>query len=437
MKIPFYKQPWFAAISIVLAFVMILSFSVNALWQSTFGQINRLNAKANTNIKDSDINVLEKEISKNPISYDKEITNILVLGIDSRDPDEINTRSDTIMILTVNQKQKKLKLTSLQRDMLVPLPDTDEMDKLTHANVYGGPEYMIQTINDILRLDIDRYVVVNMRNLEKIIDKLDGIEIDVPEEAYGFLDPIIDEQNNVFSDTPASPYVTKSGLQVLNGRQSVAYARNRSTAGSDYDRMGYQREVVQAMLTKFLDVNLTQKLEVVKEGMSCVTTNLSETEILGMMQSVLPIVDEEIETLTVPIEGYNTEYSGEVWLNLCDFNGMIPLIQEFIYGKTFDFDPVPEIPGAPNSSSEIDDVPVDEWVTNPEYYEEYYGPTEYYEPTQYYDPNQNLPLETTYDAPNYYPTENVTDPVITDPLPTEAPAIENTVADQPMDGPVY
>ncbi|MGB4609160.1 MAG: LCP family protein [Saccharofermentanales bacterium] len=378
-EISFYKKPWFAAGCIILVFVIILSIGVNALWDNTFGQINVVRETDTDKEKKAYVideqyrDYPELEIGEqkqkqeqkleNPIPYDKDVTNILLLGIDSRDKTQIKERSDAMMILTINKTQKKVKLTSLQRDMLVEMPGRDMMDKLNHANVYGGPEYVMQTVNNMLRLGIDRYVVVNMRGLEKVIDLIDGIEIDVGEEAIPFINANIDETNAVFYDTEQAAHLTSAGIQNLNGRQAVGYARNRSTAGGDYDRMHYQQEVIQGIFNKFTEVSGEKKLELIKEGLSLVTTNLTNEEMLGLLQSVLPILEGKIENLTIPIAGYHTHYSGAAWLNLCDFNGMIPLIQEFIYGKTFPFDPVAIIPGAPNSADAISVVgQIDEWV---------------------------------------------------------------------------
>lgn len=217
--------------------------------------------------------------------------------------------------------------------MLVEMPDRDMMDKLNHANVFGGPEYAMKTVNNMLRLGIDRYVVVNIRGLERVIDLMGGIEIDVQDEAIPFINANIDETNAVFHDTEQAAHLTSAGLQNLNGRQAVGYARNRSTIGGDYDRMHYQQEVIQGIFNKFSEASSETKLELLKEGLSIVTTNLTHEEMLGLLQSILPILDGKIENLTIPIAGYHTHYSGAAWLNLCDFNGMIPLIQEFIFGK--------------------------------------------------------------------------------------------------------
>lgn len=451
-KTAFYTKPWFAAGAIIMVFLIVLSVGANALWQNTFGQINFVAADkkeknldlANLTPEELESLKLETDIEElmPVVPYDKDITNILLLGIDSRDPKAINERSDAMLILTINKTQKKAKLTSLQRDMLVDMPGKDMMDKLNHANSYGGPEYAMKTINNMLRLDLDRYVVVNMRGLEEIVDLVDGIEINVKEDAIQFINNNIDETNKVFSDTPNSPHISSSGKQTLNGRQAVGYARNRSTAGGDYDRMGYQQEVLQGVFSKFMSVGAAKKFDVLKKGFGLVTTNLTNEEIFGMVQSLMPVLDEKLETLTIPIEGYHVHYSGAAWLNLCDFNGMIPLIQKFMYGKTFDFERVVEIPGAPNSSTPIEEAKkIDEWVTpdvtdqfgNPYIQEPDVGVI--YPSQNYVEPSNTTPTfsetQGQVDPPIYVPSPepSATEPPVTPPPVTEPPVTEPPVTD--------
>ncbi len=114
--------------------------------------------------------------------------------------------------------------------------------------------------------------------------------------------------------------------------------------------MNRQRTVIrrEALLDVFMQADLVTKNNIFR-GLDYITTNMSVSELLDVGLNIIPKLDTKIEQLQIPIKGYFREYSGKSWVNLCDFNGMIPLLHEFIFGRTYLFDPVKIIPGAPNS----------------------------------------------------------------------------------------
>ena len=284
----------------------------------------------------------------NPLPDKKGIYNILLLGIDSRDAARIDERSDAMMILTIDQVHGKIKLTSLQRDMLVYIPGVKDPEKLNAANSLGGPLLAMRTVNDTFRLNITKYMVVNMFGMEQIIDLTKGVWIDVRQPEIEWLNGSVSEANSYYPDTEPSALLTQPGRQLLDGRQAVAYARIRYL-DSDYKRMERQRTVIQALLDAFLAADLGTKNRMMASGLSLISTNMTSEEILKIGIDMIPVLSGETDQLQIPIEGYFIEYSGSTWVNLCDFNGMIPLLQEFIFGEIFPFDPVRVIPGAPNS----------------------------------------------------------------------------------------
>lgn len=309
--------------------LLVLLLAAWLFWRSLMGQMNLIDPDKETIPEEYDV---PTESLVHPIPSDKNITNILLLGIDARDPESISERSDAMMILTIDQKNKTLKLTSLQRDMLVYLPGKDQPQKINSANVAGGPALAMRVVNETLRLDISNYVVVNMKGMEEIVEIAGGVMIDVTK-----------------AEIPHIPGVSQAGLQKLNGHQAVSYARIRAV-GTDYGRMQRQRTLMQALLDTFMQANLATKANMISEGLPFITTNLSEGKIMDLGLKVLPIMRGDIGQLQIPIDGFFREYSGASWVNLCDFNGMIPLLQEYIWGRTFPFDRVKEIPGAPNGS---------------------------------------------------------------------------------------
>lgn len=278
------------------------------------------------------------------------ITNILLLGVDNRDAasDSIAERSDSMMILTVDSVHGQIKLTSLQRDMSVYIPGKKGTDKINAANALGGPLLAMRVVSETLRLDIQKFVVVNMAGLEKIIDAAGGVLLDVSEKELKAVNEELAMVNKTFPDTEPSPILEQPGLQLLNGRQAVTYARIRKI-DSDYARMERQREVLQALADAALKAGPARKIDLAQVGLSQITTNLSTREMFLLGLRSLPLLRKPIAQLQIPIEGYYKNVSGEVWKSLCDFNGMIPLLQDFIYGQTFAFDPVKKIDGAPGN----------------------------------------------------------------------------------------
>lgn len=285
------------------------------------------------------------------IPKEEGITNILLLGVDNRNSTVASPteRSDSMIILTIDEKNKKFKLTSLQRDMMVYFPSSDNIHKINSANAEGGPLLAMRVINDTFRLNIEKYVLVNMIGMEKIIDLVGGVPVDVSDSELKALNAELTMINLTFKNTEPAAYLEKTGSQLLDGRQAVTYARIRQN-DDDYHRMGRQREVLQALLDQFLKADLATKTKALNEGLPLIKTNLNNDEILKMGLDLLPMMDATIDQMQIPTAGDFREYSGTIWMNLCDYNAMIPKLQQFIYGKTYAFDKVREIPGAPRSS---------------------------------------------------------------------------------------
>ncbi|MDD2533353.1 MAG: LCP family protein [Eubacteriales bacterium] len=279
------------------------------------------------------------------------VTNILLLGVDNRDKtvESVQERSDSMIILTIDERNKKFKLTSLQRDMMVYFPGSDNLHKLNSANAEGGPLLAMRVINDTFRLNIDQYVVVNMLGMEQIIDLLGGVTVDVSTDEMKALNAELAMINLTFKNTEPAVVLKSTGIQLLDGRQAVTYARIRQN-DDDYHRMSRQREVLQAMFNSFMKADLATKTQVLNAGLPLITTNITDDEIVKMGVDILPMMNATLDQLQIPITGDFREYSGAIWMNLCDYNAMIPKLQQFMYGKTYEFDPVREIPGAPNSS---------------------------------------------------------------------------------------
>ncbi|MDD2533357.1 MAG: LCP family protein [Eubacteriales bacterium] len=315
------------------------------LWVTVNQHVNRFDPQA---VLADEFN-LPADVLKNPLPAVKGITNILLLGVDNRDPESnsIQERSDSMMILTVDSRHGNLKLTSLQRDISVYFPGDKTPNKINSANAIGGPLLAMRVVNDTFRLNITKFVIVNMAGLEQIIDAVDGVTVDVTAKELKAVNEELAMVNKTFPDTIPSPTLETEGVLTLNGRQAVTYARIRKI-DSDYARMERQRDVLQALAKATLTAGPVGQYRLMTVGLSNITTNLSTAEMATIgLRSVL-LLAKPIEQLQIPIDGFFNNVNTDAWKSLCDFNGMIPLLQDFIYGQTFPFDAVKKIKGAPN-----------------------------------------------------------------------------------------
>lgn len=155
---------------------------------------------------------------------------------------------------------KKVKLTSFQRDTLIYIPEPEnDFDKLNHAYWYGKAPLTLKTLNYNFDLDITRYVAFNFDAIEHIIDMIDGIELDVHENELKVTNDYIWHLNSLSGTDEDAPYLTTGGLQTLSGRQAMAYMRNRYV-GDDFDRMNRQNKVMEAMIDKVMNQSYTELL---------------------------------------------------------------------------------------------------------------------------------------------------------------------------------
>lgn len=211
------------------------------------------------------------------------ITNILLAGVDGNNLDKGN-RSDSMMVLTIDEKNNDIRITSLARDTYVQIPGYGE-EKLTHAYAYGGPALLLQTIDKNFGLKIDKYAVVSFSSFEKIIDALGGVEIDVLPKEVSYI-----------------PGVDSDGKQTLNGAEALAYSRIRY-ADDAYQRDNRQRTVMQAAYNK-LSSNPGDLMEIGNTILGYTKTNIPPMEIFKLANKVIKMNFTEFPQLEFPLEGH-------------------------------------------------------------------------------------------------------------------------------------
>lgn len=241
------------------------------------------------------------------------ITNILLAGVDGNNLDKGN-RSDSMMVLTIDEKNNDIRITSLARDTYVQIPGYGE-EKLTHAYAYGGPALLLQTIDKNFGLKIDKYAVVSFSSFEKIIDALGGVEIDVLPKEVSYI-----------------PGVNSAGKQTLNGAEALAYSRIRY-ADDAYQRDNRQRTVMQAAYNK-ISSNPGDLMEIGNTILGYTKTNIPPMEIFKLANKVIKMNFTEFPQLEFPLDGHRegkTVSQEKGWVILWDKEYNNEQLKKFIF----------------------------------------------------------------------------------------------------------
>lgn len=264
--------------------------------------------------------------------YEGMIDNILLVGKDSGDGSK-TSRSDTMIILTIDSINKSLKLTSLARDTLVNIPNRG-FEKLNHAYAYGGVDLLLNTINTNLGLDIKDYAIVDFNSFIEIIDTLEGVDITIDEREIEHLNKVIEACYSLsFSKEGNIEYITSSGEQNLNGYQALAYARIRKI-DSIYKRDERQRKILTNIAYKLSNTSITKYPSIVKSLVKYVDVNISINKIMKIALKSHELASYEIKQLEFPQESYRNETKlNDSFVIDWDKEKNIEILKKFMYGN--------------------------------------------------------------------------------------------------------
>lgn len=230
--------------------------------------------------KTTDVKQTEKKEEEKKKGY----RNIALFGVDARDGElGRGTRSDTIMIASINQDTQEIKLISVFRDTYLNLGN-DSYNKCNTAYAQGGPEQAINMLNMNLDLDITDYVTIGFSGLIDAVDALGGVEIEVTDSEISHLN----NYQLCMAEELGVDYipVEQSGKQLLNGMQATAYCRIRYTKGDDFRRAERQRDVIRAMMDKAGGASVSTLTDMVNAVLPQVETSLDVNEILSVLGSI-------------------------------------------------------------------------------------------------------------------------------------------------------
>lgn len=270
---------WFLRLSIgkkvavCLLGVLICLIASGVIYVSA--KLNKLNTE-DIPKKNIAVNDLEEGVGEG-------FTNFALFGSDSRaaGADE-GTRTDCIIVASLNNKTREVKMVSVYRDSLLDIGE-GTLNKCNGAYSHGGAKQAIDMLNTNLDLEIEDYVTVDFAAISDVIDLLGGVEIEVSEVELPYLNKFLGETAQV-AGKKANP-VTKAGMQTLDGVQATTYARIRSTKGGDFKRAERQRFVIEKMVEKALKADLATINKIIDVVLPKIKTSLFATEILNYAKS--------------------------------------------------------------------------------------------------------------------------------------------------------
>lgn len=227
------------------------------------------------------------------------IENYLILGVDTRG--EEKSRSDTMMLLSWNRKTNDMKLVSFMRDIYADIPGYQSY-KLNTAYYLGGVPLLQETLNNMFDIPIHHYAMIDFKSFETLIDILapEGIEMDVEKDMGGLI------------------YVEiKKGLQNLNGKELLGYARFRGDAEGDFGRVARQQKVIEALKDQlFSPKNIANMPKFIGATQGYITTDLTSKDQLTTVLKAVSGGEINVEKMTIPAEGTykinNYRHAGEV-----------------------------------------------------------------------------------------------------------------------------
>ena len=308
---------------LLLCIIVVFGYSVSKLQKINYNPIDEKNILIN-DVKSDEI---------------KGYTNIALFGVDARDkePESLikDAHSDAIIIASINNKTKDVKLISVYRDtcLLSTVPSSSGSDiyrKATETYYFGGPEAAINMLNTNLDMDITDYVTVNFEALIETIDLLGGIDLEIDENEQFYINGYMTETCEITE----RPYeeLTEVGNVHLTGLQATAFCRIRYGGGDDYKRTERQREVLSLMFEKAKKMDVIKLNKLIETVFPMISTSLSSSELISMASSVMSY--NLVDTTGFPFDKKTKTISEGDCVFAVSLESNVEKLHEYMFGDT-------------------------------------------------------------------------------------------------------
>lgn len=319
---------------IILFTAIILSIILVGVFAYGYIAFSKVNIKKISK-NDSDLginkntNYIPDVINTPPVKEDNDrVINIALMGGDKRSKNDTG-RTDAIIILTIDEVHKKIKISSIMRDAYVSVYGYGNT-KINHSYAYGGPQLLIKTLNQTFNLDIRDYVYVDFFGLEKLVDALGGVDINVKKNEISWINTCIRETSMIKKRKPH--YIKKPGMQNLTGEQALGYVRIRYVGNGDFDRTERQREVLSILFNKIKDAGPLKYSYIALKMLPFVETSFDKTDIINLGLEIFSKGISSIEQQRFPVDGYwQGKTINKIWYLAFDTETTKDQIHDFIY----------------------------------------------------------------------------------------------------------
>ncbi len=320
---------------VVEIIVLLIVLGMLYVWQA-LNKIDR-GSERPADLTADDLSINEDELGEDTMEILKGYEDVALFGVDNYFNGHADSgNSDVIMIASINNDTKEVKLVSVYRDTFL---DTDvqrdsspNFHKANRAFALGGAEQSRNMLNASLDLDIEHYITVDFKVVTDVVNMLGGVEVEVDSAELKYINHHIDTTARATGDTPV--YVQTTGLQTLNGTQATAYARIRSTAGSDFARAERQREVINEIVKKAKKSDLATINKIINQVFPEISTNYTNAEILRLAASMF---DYELADSTgFPFSKYPARLGGSKGdVVICaDLENNVRALHRYLYNDT-------------------------------------------------------------------------------------------------------
>lgn len=314
---------------IVLGLICILVIIILSGFGFVYSKLNSIYVKEEAVKSENKVNEVKESMVDG-------ITNILLVGTDGEHVEKFN-RSDSLMLLTIDSNKKDIKISSIARDTYVDIPGYSK-EKLTHAYGYEGIDLLKEVFKVNFDIDVDKYVAVNFVSFMDIMDELGGVEVDINEKDVDEINKSIDSCYEYYynrKDEVKKEYITKAGVQRLNGYQALAFSRIRYT-DSAFARDNRHRDVAESVYKEFLQSGAQEYKRCADILLENTKTNISPMEMMNLGYTVFKIADSSIDQFQFPVAKYRNGHiisKEKGWVLEWDKEPNLKVWHEFIYGE--------------------------------------------------------------------------------------------------------